>query len=375
MSKTTASASSVEEQKITVSLAERSYPIYIGEIGLTNANKLGEKLAPYIGGNQVAVITNETIAPLYLQQVVGALGNRQVDVFQMSDGEGYKSLDTYAQAMDFLLAKKHNRSTCLIALGGGVVGDLCGFVAATFQRGVDFIQMPTTLLAQVDSSVGGKTAINHPAGKNMIGAFHQPKAVFADISALTTLPDREYAAGLAEVVKYGIIYDAHFFAWLEASVEELLQRDQDALTHIIKRSCEVKAMVVSEDEREGGRRAILNYGHTFGHAIEKLSGYGHLLHGEAIAIGMVMAARLSQTSRGLPKTEGDRIETLLHQLNLPVDLSAIPLTPKAMIEAMGMDKKVVDGQMTFIVADQMGSAEVAKDISAEALEKTLAAFC
>jgi 3-dehydroquinate synthase len=323
----------------------------------------------------VAIITNETIAPLYLQQVQSALGNRQVDVFQMPDGESYKSLDTYAQVMDFLLEKKHNRSTCLIALGGGVVGDLCGFVAATFQRGVAFIQIPTTLLSQVDSSVGGKTAVNNPAGKNMIGAFYQPLAVFADISVLETLPDREYAAGLAEVVKYGIIYDADFFAWLEANAQALVQREKYALTHIITRSCEVKAAVVSEDEREGGRRAILNYGHTFGHAIEKLLGYGRLLHGEAVSIGIVMAARLSVEFSGLALADSQRIEKLLQQFNLPVTLEGLELNAEAMIDAMGMDKKVVDGELRFVVADQMGSVRVASHVSVSALGKTLAEFC
>lgn len=358
-----------------VSLGERSYPIFVGDVGFSDPAKLANGIAPFIKGNQVAVITNETIAPLYLQQVLAALGNRQVDVFQMQDGESHKSLDTYTQVMDFLLAKKHNRSTCLIALGGGVVGDLCGFVAATFQRGVDFIQIPTTLLSQVDSSVGGKTAVNHPAGKNMIGAFYQPLAVFADISVLSTLPDREYAAGLAEVVKYGIIYDADFFIWMEDNVQALVQRDKSALTHIITRSCEVKAAVVSEDEREGGRRAILNYGHTFGHAIEKLLGYGRLLHGEAVSIGMVMAARLSVEFSDFPLVDCQRIENLLQQLNLPVTLEGLELKSEDMIEAMGMDKKVVDGELRFVVADQMGTVRVAADVSIVALEKTLAEFC
>jgi 3-dehydroquinate synthase len=263
----------------------------------------------------------------------------------------------------------------LIALGGGVVGDLCGFVAATFQRGVDFIQIPTTLLSQVDSSVGGKTAVNNPAGKNMIGAFYQPLAVFADISVLETLPDREYAAGLAEVVKYGIIYDADFFAWLEANAQALVQREKYALTHIITRSCEVKAAVVSEDERESGRRAILNYGHTFGHAIEKLLGYGRLLHGEAVSIGMVMAARLSVEFSGLALADSQRIEKLLQQFNLPVTLEGLELNAEAMIDAMGMDKKVVDGELRFVVADQMGSVRVASHVSVSALGKTLAEFC
>lgn len=366
---------SLNVDSLTVSLGERSYPIFVGDVGFSDPAKLAEGLAPYLKGNQVAIITNETIAPLYLQQVQSALGNRQVDVFQMPDGESYKSLDTYTQVMDFLLEKKHNRSTCLIALGGGVVGDLCGFVAATFQRGVDFIQIPTTLLSQVDSSVGGKTAVNHPAGKNMIGAFYQPLAVFADISVLETLPDREYAAGLAEVVKYGIIYDADFFAWLEANAPALVQREKYALTHIITRSCEVKAAVVSEDEREGGRRAILNYGHTFGHAIEKLLGYGRLLHGEAVSIGMVMAARLSVEFSGLALADSQRIEKLLQQLNLPVTLKGLELNAEAMIDAMGMDKKVVDGELRFVVADQMGSVRVASHVSVSALEKTLAEFC
>lgn len=366
---------SLNVESLTVSLGERSYPIFVGDVGFSDPAKLAEGLAPYLKGNQVAIITNETIAPLYLQQVQSALGNRQVDVFQMPDGESYKSLDTYTQVMDFLLEKKHNRSTCLIALGGGVVGDLCGFVAATFQRGVDFIQIPTTLLSQVDSSVGGKTAVNHPAGKNMIGAFYQPLAVFADISVLETLPDREYAAGLAEVVKYGIIYDADFFAWLEANAQALVQREKYALTHIITRSCEVKAAVVSEDEREGGRRAILNYGHTFGHAIEKLLGYGRLLHGEAVSIGMVMAARLSVEFSGLALADSQRIEKLLQQLNLPVTLKGLELNAEAMIDAMGMDKKVVDGELRFVVADQMGSVRVASHVSVSALEKTLAEFC
>lgn len=366
---------SLNVESLTVSLGERSYPIFVGDVGFSDPAKLAEGLAPYLKSNQVAIITNEIIAPLYLQQVQSALGNRQVDVFQMPDGESYKSIDTYTQVMDFLLEKKHNRSTCLIALGGGVVGDLCGFVAATFQRGVDFIQIPTTLLSQVDSSVGGKTAVNHPAGKNMIGAFYQPLAVFADISVLETLPDREYAAGLAEVVKYGIIYDADFFAWLEANAQALVQREKYALTHIITRSCEVKAAVVSEDEREGGRRAILNYGHTFGHAIEKLLGYGRLLHGEAVSIGMVMAARLSVEFSGLALADSQRIEKLLQQFNLPVTLEGLELNAEAMIDAMGMDKKVVDGELRFVVADQMGSVRVASHASVSALEKTLAEFC
>ena len=242
---------------------------------------------------QVAIFTNPTVSSLYLETVLMGLSDLKVDVFTMSDGEAHKNLDTYNDAIDFLMSHRHNRTTCLVALGGGVVGDLTGFVAATFQRGVDFIQIPTTLLAQVDSSVGGKTAVNHPSGKNMIGAFYQPQSVVIDTSVLYSLPEREYAAGLAEVVKYGVIYDADFFAWLETNSAALLARQTDALVDVIRRSCEIKAEIVAQDEREAGLRAILNFGHTFGHAVENLSGYGTWLHGEAVSVGMVMAAQFS----------------------------------------------------------------------------------
>lgn len=358
-------------QTLQVELGERSYPIHIGDLGVQQPERLARLLRPLINGQQVAIITNETVAPLYLQGVQDALDVRQVDVYQLPDGEAYKTLESFEAVTTFLLNARHNRSTCLIALGGGVVGDLCGFVAATFQRGVDFIQVPTTLLAQVDSSVGGKTAVNHPAGKNMIGAFYQPKAVLADTTVLSTLPPREYAAGLAEVIKYGVIDDVEFFNWLESNVSALLERSPEALEHVILSSCASKARVVSEDERESGRRAILNYGHTFGHAIEKLAGYGQWLHGEAVSIGMVMAAELSVLHCGLASTDARRIRQLLQALGLPVTLGLAGLDTAAMIEAMGMDKKVSDGRLKFVLARNLGDVVISDDVEIDTLREVL----
>ena len=360
-----------QQQSLQVELGDRSYPIHVGDLGVQVPEKLAQLLQPLIPGQQVAVITNETVAPLYLQGVLDALGQRQVDVYQLPDGEAYKTLKSFEAVTTFLLNARHNRSTCLIALGGGVVGDLCGFVAATFQRGVDFIQIPTTLLAQVDSSVGGKTAVNHLAGKNMIGAFYQPRAVLADTAVLTTLPDREYAAGLAEVIKYGVIDDVAFFDWLEANVPALLERSSDALQQVILRSCASKAKVVSEDERESGRRAILNFGHTFGHAIEKLAGYGQWLHGEAVAIGMVMAAELSIAHTDFPLADARRLRQLLEQLGLPVSLGQHDLKVEDMIEAMGMDKKVSDGRLKFVLARSLGDVIVSDDVGLDLLRELL----
>mgnify|MGYP001235525635 CR=1 FL=1 len=368
-------------------LDERSYPIYVGELGVAGvaenkvmqANEPGlavisQQLTKFVGGKQVAVITNETVAPLYLQSLLEALEDYQVDVYKLPDGEEYKTLESYNQVMDFLLKARHNRSTCLIALGGGVIGDLCGFVAATFQRGVDFIQIPTTLLAQVDSSVGGKTAVNHPEGKNMIGAFYQPKAVLADTSVLATLPPREFAAGLAEVIKYGVIDGDDFFTWLEEHIEDLVRRDTAALRYVIIRSCAVKAEIVSGDEREHGRRAILNFGHTFGHAIEKLSGYGSWLHGEAVAIGMVMAATLASRIAGFPARDVKRLSDLLEASGLPSAPEPNALDAGAMIDAMGMDKKVLDGNMRFIIPKNLGDIYVDASVPREALDAVLAEF-
>ena len=357
--------------QVTVNLAERSYPIDIGSGWLADSTALAERLTPHIRGQQVAIISNKTVANIYLAAVLEALADYQVDVFSMRDGEEYKSIETYAQALDFLLQHRHNRSTCLIALGGGVVGDLCGFVAATLQRGVDFIQIPTTLLAQVDSSVGGKTAVNHPVGKNLIGAFHQPVAVCIDTDALATLPLREYAAGLAEVVKYGVITDADFFGWLESNADLLARRDPEALQYAIATSCRIKAEVVAADEREGGRRAILNYGHTFGHAIEKLCGYGVWLHGEAVAIGMVMAAHLSTAHTGLPAAQVIRIEKLLEKLHLPTQWTGrdeLQVDAATLLSVMGMDKKAVDGRVRFILAADLGQVDVVDDVAPETIE-------
>lgn len=362
-------------QQLVVEIPHRQYPIFVAEGLLADTQKLREVLLARIQGRQVAIITNKVVAPLYLDALLEALDGLQVDVMQMDDGEAEKNLQVYQQTMDFLLAARHNRSTCLIALGGGVVGDLCGFVAATFQRGVDFVQIPTTLLAQVDSSVGGKTAVNHPQGKNMIGAFHQPVAVLADTATLGTLPSREYAAGLAEVVKYGVIEDAAFFEFLEQHSDDLLAKDGAVLSQVILRCCAIKAEVVSADERESGRRAILNYGHTFGHGIEKLCGYGQWLHGEAVAIGMVMAARLSVAVAGLDESVVMRLTALLRRLGLPTALdqaSRKVATIEAMMDVMGLDKKVVDGRLRFIVASQLGQVQVRDDIDAAVVRNVLA---
>ncbi|MDH3644029.1 MAG: 3-dehydroquinate synthase, partial [Gammaproteobacteria bacterium] len=300
------------------------------------------------------------------------LAGLQVDVYTLPDGEQHKNLASYGALMDFLMSKRHNRSTTLIALGGGVVGDLTGFVAATFQRGVSFIQIPTTLLAQVDSSVGGKTAVNHPAGKNMIGAFYQPRCVIADTSVLTSLGAREFQAGLAEVLKYGIIADGEFFDWLEASSNALLARDPLTLAQAIRRSCEIKAEVVAKDETEAGLRAILNYGHTFGHALEALTGFRTLLHGEAVAIGMVMAADLSVRQGMLAGADARRIKRLLAGFGLPV----VPpvAAPEDMLRAMGMDKKVVDGTLRLVLARGIGEVVVTEEIDESALRETLLAL-
>jgi 3-dehydroquinate synthase len=353
---------------VRVELAERSYPIYIGR-GLLDRPGL---LRDHISGRQVAVISNDVVAPLYLERLRASLGaGLQIDEFLLPDGERHKTLQSYGAILDFLLERRHNRSTTLIALGGGVVGDLTGFVAATFQRGVDFIQVPTTLLAQVDSSVGGKTAVNHPRGKNMIGAFYQPRCVVADTGVFETLPDREYRAGLAEVLKYGVIRDASFFDWLAERVTELQRRCPTTLALAVRRSCEIKAEVVAADEREGGLRAILNFGHTFGHALETLTDYRTLLHGEAVAIGMVMAADLSARHGLLSGEDARRIRAVLAALELPV--APPEVAPNEMLEAMGMDKKVLDGRLRLVLAESLGRALVTDQVDGAALQQTLAA--
>jgi 3-dehydroquinate synthase len=352
-------------QVLTVDLGDRSYPIYIGEQLLSQP----ELLCQHIRGRQICVVTNETVAPLYLDKLCAGLSGFQIDSVILPDGESYKTLEVWGSIFDTLLSARHNRTTTLIALGGGVVGDMTGFAAASYQRGVDFIQIPTTLLSMVDSSVGGKTGVNHPLGKNMIGAFYQPRCVLADTSLLTTLPARELSAGIAEIVKYGLISDYDFFVWLENNMDDLLAGDMTALAYAVKRSCENKADVVAQDEHEGGLRAILNLGHTFGHAIETAQGYGNWLHGEAVAAGMVMAADLSCRRGAISNDELARVIHLLQRANLPVKAPS-DMTPTQFMELMGVDKKVLDGRLRLVLLEAMGKAIITSDIAAGMLQNT-----
>ncbi len=355
-------------QTLKVDLGERSYPIYIGE-GLLDQPEL---LAPHIAGRQVAIVSNETVAPLYLERLSKALGAYSVLPVVLPDGEAHKNWETLQLIFDGLLTARHDRRTTVVALGGGVIGDMAGFAAACYQRGVDFIQVPTTLLSQVDSSVGGKTGINHPLGKNMIGAFYQPKAVLIDTTSLKTLPARELSAGLAEVIKYGLICDKPFLAWLEDNMQALRALDSAALTEAIRRSCAAKAAVVGADERESGLRATLNLGHTFGHAIETHMGYGVWLHGEAVAAGTVMALEMSMRLGWIDQAERDRGIRLLQDADLPV-VPPQEMTPAHFMEHMAVDKKVLDGRLRLVLLRQMGEAVVTDDYSKEILQATLSA--
>ena len=346
---------------ITVDLGERSYPIVIGS-GLLNG---GFDLSEYVCGSDCLIVSNEIVAPLYFDALRANLGGKSVESIKLADGEAHKNIATMEVVLDKLVESRANRDVTLIALGGGVVGDITGFAAACYMRGVAFIQVPTTLLAQVDSSVGGKTGVNHPRGKNLIGAFHQPQIVLIDTDTLATLPDRELRAGLAEVIKYGAIADAEFFTWLEANMDVLLARDAARLAQAVRRSCELKAEVVAADERETGRRAILNFGHTFGHAIERCQGYGEWLHGEAVAAGMVMAAMLSD----IDKEDVARLIDLLRRAGLPVKPPAVGAD--AMTDAMSMDKKVLGKQLRFVLLRQLGDAYVSADYDSERLARTL----
>jgi 3-dehydroquinate synthase len=321
-------------ERLRIELDERSYPILIGPGLLGDPAVLAEAVA----ARDVLVVTNGTVAPLYLARVEAALAGRRVAAVVLPDGEQYKTLATMTRVLDALVERRMNRDACVAALGGGVVGDIAGFAAACYQRGVDYVQLPTTLLAQVDSAVGGKTGVNHPGGKNLIGAFHQPRAVVSDTGVLHTLPPRELRAGLAEVLKYGLVADAGFLDWLEANLEALLALEPVPLARAVRRCCEIKAEIVAVDEREQGRRALLNLGHTFGHAIESAAGYGAWLHGEAVAAGMVMAADLSQRLGWLDATEVERVRGLLGRAGLPVVAPRIG-APRA-LELMAMDKKV-----------------------------------
>ncbi len=346
---------------LTVSTQSHDYPIII-----TDTSNMAEQISPYVRGKQVLIVTNDTVAPLYLKALQEPLErNFDVKTCVLPDGEQYKTQTSINQIYDELMAQHFNRDVTLIALGGGVVGDMTGFAAASFMRGVDFIQIPTTLLSQVDSSVGGKTGINHAQGKNMIGAFWQPKMVLADMSTLTTLPARELSAGLAEVIKYALIMDADFLTWLETHMPAMMALDLAVIGEAVKRCCEYKAQVVAKDEREAGVRALLNFGHTFGHVIETHEGYGNWLHGEAVAAGMVQAAELSQKLGWLTSDEVARIKRILTLANLPVAPPTI--APQTAIELMGHDKKVKHGQIRLILLKSIGDAVLTNDFDTQLL--------
>lgn len=357
-------------QTLEVSLGERSYPIHIGKGLLRQA----DLILPHLKRKQVAIVSNTTVAPLYMQILTDSLTQAGVSVIEivLPDGEAYKNSETLNLIYDALLQNRCERSTTLIALGGGVIGDLTGYAAATYLRGVPFIQIATTLLSQVDSSVGGKTGINHPLGKNMIGAFYQPKVVLADIETLATLPAREYSAGVAEVIKYGLIRDADFFEWLETNMHLLMALDEKVLSYAIYRSCQNKAEVVAADEHEAGERALLNLGHTFGHAIENAMGYGVWLHGEAVAAGTILAADLSERLGWLNSDDIERITNVFKAAKLPL----IPpkLTPENYLALMQLDKKVADGQIRLILQQGIGKAIMTADYDKALLHQTLEAI-
>jgi 3-dehydroquinate synthase len=356
-------------ETVRVELGGRAYPIHIGS-GVMDDARL---YAPHVAGRRIAIVTNEVVAPLHLARLERALtgAGARAEAILLPDGEQTKDWASLERVFDWMLAGRFGRDTVVVALGGGVIGDLAGFAAAIYQRGVPFVQVPTTLLAQVDSSVGGKTAINHPRGKNMIGAFHQPQAVIADVSALDTLPERELRAGLAEVVKHGVALDAEFARWLELQLERLADRDRDALAYAVRRSCELKAAIVARDERESGPRALLNFGHTFGHAIETALGYGKWLHGEAVAAGMVMAAELSCRRGMISRDDAGRVRALVARAGLPVAGPALPA--ERLMELMRLDKKVASGRMRFVLLSAIGSAEIRADVPDDAVREALIA--
>lgn len=355
---------------LTVDLADRSYPIYTGP-ALLNQSDL---FCRHIRGRSVIVITNDTIAPLYLDTLKASLSTYEIHTKILPDGERFKSLSSFEEVVTAMLSIPCDRSTTVVALGGGVIGDLAGFVAASYQRGVSYLQVPTTLLAQVDSSVGGKTGINHPLGKNMIGAFYQPVCVVADTDTLSTLDRRQFCAGIAEVVKYGLLGDAEFFRWLEDNLHTLLERDSDALEHAILTSCRDKARVVAEDERESGVRALLNLGHTFGHAIESATGYRDWLHGEAVAVGMVMAADMSARLGWISQDDVERVRALLQRAQLPVEPPP-EMTPDQFKAHMRVDKKVVDGNLRLVLLRAVGEAKLVSDYPESAFDDTLRDSC
>lgn len=355
--------------RLSVELGDRSYPILIG------AGLLGrEDLTPYVAGDRVLIVTNEAVGPLYLEQAVKCFPGKVVDSVILPDGEQYKTWQTLNLIFDALLENRHTRSTTLVALGGGVVGDMTGFAAASYQRGVAFIQIPTTLLSQVDSSVGGKTGINHPLGKNMIGAFHQPEVVLIDTDSLKTLPAEEISAGLAEVIKYGLIREPGFLGWIEANLAGLMGLDAELLADAIYRSCACKAEVVAVDEREGGLRAILNLGHTFGHAIETYTGYGSWLHGQAVGTGMLMAADLSHRLGMIADGDVARVRFIIEKAALPLSPPS-GMTADDFLRLMAVDKKNVDGSLHLVLLESVGAAMVSNSFRQADLQQTLDHFC
>lgn len=345
---------------------ERSYPIFIGQDLLTKP----ELIEPYVKGSQVMFVSNETVAPLYLEKVQKAFSKFDCHSVILPDGEQFKNLDVLNTIFSALLSAKFDRTCTLVALGGGVVGDMTGFAAASYQRGVNFIQIPTTLLAQVDSSVGGKTGVNHALGKNMIGAFHQPRCVIADSDTLNTLDDNQLSAGIAEVIKYGLIRDMNFTSWLENNTNKLLKRDADALSYAIEFSCKCKAEIVAADEKEGGVRALLNLGHTFGHAIETSVGYGNWLHGEAVATGMLMAADLSMRLGNLTQQHVERVDNLLDMARLPTR-APNHMDYEHFVELMTVDKKARDGKINLVLFNKLGDAMVTNDFSPDLMRETV----
>jgi len=353
-------------KQLTVDLGERSYPIYIGD-GLLGQSALLQK---HIPGKSALIVSNETVAPLYLSKVSAMLSGIRHETVVLPDGEEYKNLEVLNRIYDACLSHHLDRNTTIIALGGGVVGDMAGFAAASYQRGVNLIQIPTTLLSQVDSSVGGKTGVNHALGKNMIGAFYQPRAVIADTGTLNTLPERELCAGLAEIIKYGLIRDRSFFDWMDDNLDALLRRDPQALAYAIEVSCQIKADVVAADERESGQRALLNLGHTFGHAIENGMGYGQWLHGEAVGAGMAMAARLSQILGWLNADQTTAVIDQIHRAKLPVHAPA-DLSVDRFIELMSVDKKVLDGVLRLVLMKDIGDAVVTNDYTESQLREAI----
>ena len=355
---------------LNVELGDKSYPIYIG-IDLLSMKSL---FVDQIQGRQVMIVTNKTIAPFYLDKLTSILDGFNVQSVILPDGEEFKKLETLNKVFDALLEAKFDRTSTLIALGGGVIGDITGFAAASYQRGVGFIQVPTTLLSQVDSSVGGKTGINHELGKNMIGAFYQPKAVIIDVNTLDTLSNQEFSAGMAEVIKYGLLGNADFLSMLEANIESIMARKKDLIIEVIFNCCQDKARIVELDEFEKGKRALLNLGHTFGHGIENAFGYGNYLHGEAVSIGMVMAAKLSKDEGNLSHEETLRVESILSKADLPISINKT-IDSETLITAMSLDKKSIDGKIRLVLLKSLGDSYLTDSYSNENFMKVVNSFC